>query len=129
MPVYDYKCAEHGLFYGLASVDDHDKPAQCPQCQAMSPRVIMISPEVLAMAKEKKQAMDRNEQARHEPTHSTQQSRAELKAENADRQKRGCGCRHQGSASEEENKRSSKLMYTADGSKMFPSMRPWMISH
>ena len=117
MPVYDYKCAEHGLFYELASMADHAKPAPCPKCEAMSARVIIMSPGILDMAKEKKQAIDRNESAKHEPRHSTADSRAE----NAEKLKHGCGCTHK--------KRSSKLMYTADGSKMFPSMRPWMISH
>jgi hypothetical protein len=32
-----------------------------------------------------------------------------------------CGCNAK--------KRRSNLMYTAEGNKMFPSMRPWMISH
>lgn len=117
MPVYDYKCSDHGVFYDLASVDDHAAPAPCPQCQVFSPRIIMISPGILDMAREKKQAMDRNEAAKHEPQHSN----ADTRAENADKLKHGCGCTH--------TKRSSKLMYTADGSKMFPSMRPWMISH
>lgn len=117
MPVYDYKCAEHGLFYELASIDDHAKPAHCPECQNLSARVIIMSPGILNMPKDKKQAMDRNEAARHEPQHSTSDTRAE----NADKLKHGCGCTHK--------KRSSKLMYTADGNKIFPSMRPWMISH
>ena len=117
MPVYDYKCAEHGVFYELATIDDHAEPAACPQCSQLSPRVIVMAPHILDMAREKKQAIERNETARHEPHISTTDSRAE----NADRLKHGCGCEHK--------KRSSKLMYTADGNKMFPSMRPWMISH
>lgn len=117
MPVYDYKCSEHGLFYELASMDDHAKPVRCPECQTLSPRVIIMSPKIMEMAKEKKQAIERNEVAQHEPQHSTVDSRLE----NAEMLKSGCGCEHK--------KRSSKLMYTADGNKMFPSMRPWMISH
>ncbi|SIS44218.1 zinc ribbon domain-containing protein [Neptunomonas antarctica] len=117
MPVYDYKCAEHGLFYELASIDDHAKPMPCPECQSLSARIIILSPSILNMPKEKKQAIELNEAAKHEPQHSTVDSRAE----NADKLKHGCGCTHK--------KRGSKLMYTADGNKMFPSMRPWMISH
>jgi len=117
MPVYDYKCTEHGLFYELASIDNHAEPMPCPECQSPSARIIILSPGILDMPKEKKQAIDRNEAAKHEPQHSTVDSREE----NADKLKHGCGCTH--------NKRSSKLMYTADGNKMFPSMRPWMISH
>lgn len=28
MPVYDYKCKDHGVFQELATMADHDKP--CP---------------------------------------------------------------------------------------------------
>ena len=120
MPVYDYKCPDHGLFHELATMEDYDKPGLCPQCQLLSPRVIMVPPEYLNMDKEKKNAMDRNEAAKHEPQLSTVDSRAE----NEERLKhpKGCGCTHK-------KKGGSKLMYTADGKKMFPSMRPWMISH
>ncbi len=117
MPVYDYKCSDHGLFYELASMDNHAKPACCPTCQTLSPRVIIMAPSLFEMDKEKKQGMERNEIAQHEPQHSTVDSRAE----NAEMLKRGCGCEHK--------KRPSKLMYTANGDKIFPSMRPWMISH
>ena len=117
MPVYDYKCSDHGLFYELASMDDHAKPASCPECQTLSPRVIIMSPALFEMPKEKKQAMEKNEKAQHEPQHSTTDSRAE----NAEKLKSGCGCEHR--------KRPSKMLYTAEGNKMFPSMRPWMISH
>ena len=117
MPVYDYKCPEHGIFHELAMLRDHANPAACPTCQALSPRIIIMTPEILDMAPEKKKAMAINEAARHEPHHST----ADTRAENAERLKHGCGCKHE--------KRSSKLFYTAEGNKMFPSMRPWMISH
>jgi putative FmdB family regulatory protein len=117
MPVYDYKCTEHGLFYDLASLEDHAKPSCCPECQKISPRVIILSPSVLNMSKKEKQAIERNETAQHEPQYSTVDSRAE----NTEKLKRGCGC--------EDHERPSKLVYTAEGNKMFPSMRPWMISH
>lgn len=118
MPVYDYKCPEHGIFHELATMEDFDKPASCPQCQKLSPRIIMMSPQFMDMAPEKRKAMERNEIARHEPQHSTLDTRLE----NAERLKHGCGCEHH-------EKQSSKLFYTAEGNKMFPSMRPWMISH
>jgi putative FmdB family regulatory protein len=117
MPVYDYKCSEHGLFFELASMDNHAEPVPCPQCANMSARIILMSPGIQSMAKDKKQALDRNEAAKHEPQHSN----ADTRAENADKLKHGEGCSHK--------KRGTKLMYTAEGNKMFPSMRPWMISH
>ncbi|MFT6248675.1 MAG: putative FmdB family regulatory protein [Cognaticolwellia sp.] len=117
MPVYDYKCADHGLFFELASMDDHAEPAPCPKCATLSARIIMMAPGFLNMAKEKKDAIERNETAMHEPQHST----ANTRAENAEKLKHGSGCTHK--------KRGIKLMYTPEGNKMFPSMRPWMISH
>jgi putative FmdB family regulatory protein len=116
MPVYDYKCKAHGVFHELATMADYDKPCACPQCGEMSARVIMIAPEFLNMDSERRKAFDTNEKAQHEPIFSTDQSR-KVKKEDG-----GCGCG-------DHKKRNSKLMYTAQGEKFFPSMRPWMISH
>ena len=115
MPVYDYKCQEHGVFNDLASIEDHDKPAACPTCGALSPRIIVMSPEFLSMDADKRRAEEVNEKNRHEPEVSSKERRA-YDQEHA----RGCGC---------QKRKPSKLMYTAQGDKMFPSMRPWMISH
>lgn len=116
MPVYDYKCVEHGVFYELAAFADAHKPQICPQCNTLSPRIICISPEILDMAPARRMAFETNERAQHEPTFST----ADRRAHDHDHSK-GCGCH--------KPKNKSKLMYTARGEKMFPSMRPWMISH
>ncbi|MDI9243841.1 zinc ribbon domain-containing protein [Marinobacter sp. CHS3-4] len=119
MPVYDYKCREHGLFNTLATMEDSAKPVACPTCKALSPRVIVLPPEIAAMDPAKRAAEDRNEKSRHEPVFSTADQRANDKDHN-----RACGC---GSVKHGHGK--SMLFYTADGKKMFPSMRPWMISH
>ena len=110
MPLYDYKCTEHGLFHDLVPMQASGECAPCPTCGALSARVIMVPPEVLDMAPAKRQAMARNEQAAHEPRHGNHHSEKE----------QGC-CHH--------HKRKSRLFYTAEGNKMFPSARPWMISH
>ena len=115
MPVYDYKCKEHGLFFELATMDESHQPKPCPHCNALAARVICLAPELLDMPKEKKKAFATNEKAQNEPVYSTLERR-----EQDHEHKNGCGC---------SNKRGRKLMYTAQGEKMFPSMRPWMISH
>jgi putative FmdB family regulatory protein len=115
MPVYDYKCPDHGLFHELATMDDHAKPASCPQCGLLSSRVIMLAPEVLAMNKDKRQAHERNERSQHEPVFSNEDQR-----QHDHHHRQHCGCKP---------RNKSKLFYTAEGNKMFPSMRPWMISH
>ena len=116
MPVYDYKCQEHGLFSDLATMEQSQVPMPCPQCMVLSARVIIMPPEVLDMAPEKRKAMATNEKSRHEPVFSNSDRR-----ESDDEHRSGCGCRAE--------KPGSKLFYTAQGDKMFPSMRPWMISH
>jgi len=118
MPVYDYKCAEHGIFYELATIEDSGKPQCCPECKTLAPRIIMVPPNILDMAPAKRNEHETNERAQHEPQMSTVDSRAE----NEEKLKHGCGCQYH-------KKGKSKLMWTADGKKMFPSMRPWMISH
>jgi len=128
MPLYDYKCPHHGVFQELAPMSEHDKPRACPQCQVQSARIIMIPPHIKNMLKEKMEAMERNEKAQHSPDVMTAAQFHEREAEKKERQlfenrhkhNSSCGCG---------TKRKSNLMYTAEGNKMFPGMRPWMISH
>jgi len=125
MPVYDYKCQDHGLFYELATLDASSMPCACPQCGTMSPRVIVMAPAVLDMAAEKRAAIARNEKARHEPRISTTDSRQEEQERNAHRHGKGCGCHQHGDSSA----LRQQVVLLPDGSKVFPSQRPWMISH
>lgn len=116
MPVYDYKCQSHGVFNQLATLDHYDQPCACPQCGEMAPRVILFNPEFLDMNKERRGAFETNEKAQSEPIYSTETTRQQSKADG------GCGCSNH-------KKKGSRLMYTAQGDKFFPSARPWMISH
>ncbi len=124
MPLYDYKCREHGIFHALATMGEHADPKPCPSCGVSSARVIILPPEVVNRSKPSTHAAARNERAAHQPQFSTPESRQEDQARraHAHRHGRGCGCH-------DEAMGKSKLFYTADGKKMFPSMRPWMISH
>ncbi|PMR75754.1 FmdB family zinc ribbon protein [Billgrantia endophytica] len=110
MPLYDYKCADHGLFHELVPISAAGETCPCPRCGLLSPRVVLVAPSVLAMAPEKRQALARNERAAHEPRHGNRDSERE----------QGC-CHHA--------RHKPKVFYTAEGNKMFPSARPWMISH
>lgn len=131
MPVYDYKCPEHGLFHDLGTLENSSDPCACPQCGVQSARVIMIPPEVMAMAPENRKAIAKNEEARHNPIVSSVESREEATqqmqfAQKKGHHKSGCGC------SEHKPKDSllkKQVVYLPDGSKVFPSQRPWMISH
>lgn len=116
MPVYDYKCKDHGIFNELATMDESSNPCACPECGVMCARVIMIAPEIFGMDKDKKHAHELNERNQHEPTVSTKDRR-----ESDEQHSRGCGC---------EKKLSPPKMFLTDkGEKFFPSARPWMISH
>jgi putative FmdB family regulatory protein len=74
MPLYDYKCSEHGLFHDLVPMQASGECAPCPTCGALSARVIMVAPEVLDMAPERRQAFERNEKAVHEPRQGNERS-------------------------------------------------------
>ena len=115
MPLYEYKCKEHGVFSELATIADMEKPVNCPQCGTMCARVLTLPPHIASLLKETRVAMERNEKAQHQPVVSTLDRR-----ENDHEHSSTCGC---------SSKKKSNLFYTADGKKMFPSMRPWMISH
>lgn len=98
-------------------MEEAASPKACPVCQALAPRVIVLPPELALMDPAKRQASARNEKARHEPVFSTADRRS-----NDAEHRHACGCHQQ-------PKGKHQLFYTADGDKMFPSMRPWMISH
>lgn len=138
MPVYDYKCPEHGLFHELATMEKAGEPCACPHCGKVSSRVIMIPPEVLAMAPDQRLVTARNEEAKHQPIISTLDSRAEAADRAAfakraasgghkHRHGKGCGCSHQHETDTSSLKQ--QVVFLPDGSKVFPSQRPWMISH
>ena len=138
MPVYDYKCPDHGVFNELAMMSESSKPCECPQCGLLSPRVVMIAPEVLDMAPARRQAQAANEKAQHQPIISTVDARAEaaeIKAFYAKREqskkshKSGCGCGSHHGADPDRSSLKQQVVFLPDGSKVFPSQRPWMISH
>ena len=117
MPMYHYKCAEHGVFEDLQTFELKAEPCGCPQCGALSPRVIAILPHLFGMDPARKKAMETNERNAHEPLVSTLDHRAHQQDHEP-----GCGCCSS-------KPRKSKTVYLGDGSKVFPADRPWMISH
>jgi len=131
MPLYDYKCPKHGLFHGLQAMEKSAEPCKCPQCGTLSARIIMISPEIIKMAPNQKKAMEKNEKALHEPIFSTEDSRAEAAEKVAFAKQKGhkhgsCGCSEH---KPEYSALKQQVIFLPDGSKVFPSQRPWMISH
>ena len=70
MPLYDYKCASHGLFHELVPLRESGDSHACPTCGTLSPRVLMVAPQLLMMDASKRNALARNEKAAHEPRHT-----------------------------------------------------------
>ncbi|GAA6133913.1 zinc ribbon domain-containing protein [Oceaniserpentilla sp. 4NH20-0058] len=130
MPLYDYKCPKHGVFHELQAMDKSALPCKCPQCGTVSARIIMISPDIIKMAPNQKKAMEKNEKALHEPIFSTNESRLEADDKRSFAQKKGhkggCGCSEH---KPEYSALKQQVIFLPDGSKVFPSQRPWMISH
>lgn len=122
MPLYDYKCREHGLFQELVLLSEGGQPQPCPDCGTPAARVIVLPATILGLDPTH-QAMARNERSQHEPRFSTPEHRAEDQAKQ--RHNQGCGCQ----ICEDPALSSPKALYTADGKKWFPTARPWMISH
>lgn len=122
MPMYHYKCASHGVFEELQTYEQRAEPVACPQCASLSPRVIAIAPHMLGLDPATRKAMETNDRARHEPLFSTKEHRDHVIAHPKDHAP-GCGC------GAHDKPRKSKTVYLADGSKVFPADRPWMISH
>lgn len=113
MPCYDYRCREHGLFEELVTVAERAAPQPCPWCGVPAARVVAAAPALLDMAPALRDAYARNERSRHEPRLHA--------ADKVDPEHR-CGRGTCVSA-------GRKAILLADGSKVFPSRRPWMIGH
>ena len=113
MPVYDYKCAEHGPFRELVRMADSAKPSHCPRCRVLSARII-LAPGLSRLAAQKRQAHEINEQNQHAPALSTR-ARREQQHEHA----AGCGKGPPGAG----------LLPAAKRVKRSTLKRPWMLGH
>ena len=113
MPVYDYLCDNCGPFTDLRPMAECDLPHDCPDCGARSPRVMLTAPNLASMDARRRTAHATNERSAHAPMNLQQMK---------SRHGPGCGC-CSGKASMRYTKRGT------DGSKSFPTSRPWMISH
>ncbi|MEC5398101.1 FmdB family zinc ribbon protein [Uliginosibacterium sp. H1] len=109
MPLYDYQCQDCGQFEVMRRMADREAPVHCPQCGAAASR-LLVAPSFASMSTELRVAHSTNERARHEPKRSGGHVHGP-----------GCGC---GSSTGK-----SATVKAPDGSKAFPTKRPWMISH
>ncbi|MEP4033230.1 zinc ribbon domain-containing protein [Roseibium polysiphoniae] len=124
MPVYDYICESCGPITALRPMSAHADPICCPACKQEAPRAFLQAPHMSGLSSDRRSAFERNEKSQHAPQVSTRDSR---ESDARDSRKRrhpiGCACCSGGSTAR------SRAVFTADGAKVFPSKRPWMISH
>lgn len=116
MPVYEYMCEDCGPFTAMRPMSVYDQPCECPDCEQQAPRVLLTAPNFAnSMSRETRLAHATNERASHAPSTVT-----EFKAK---QHGSGCSCCSNKSLPKRKTARSK------DGSKSFPTARPWMISH
>lgn len=120
MPVYEYLCDRCGPFEELVPLARFSDPADCPGCGTAAPRTILSAPRFAAMAASRRAAFETNERSAHEPRLSTKAERESSHVHGP-----GCGC----GTSKGAGKGRGRTVQGKDGSKSFPSARPWMISH
>jgi putative FmdB family regulatory protein len=114
MPTYDYECPQCGGFEAFRPLSARNEAAVCPSCSAASERIFVSAPRLALMDDGTRSAVDANERARHEPKRSSDYARLKHPA--------GCGCCSTSA------KRGATVT-GANGNKVFPGKRPWMISH
>lgn len=110
MPTYEYDCPSCGDFTAMRRISERDQTCACPECGTPANRVLLTAPAFAGMPAATRQAIARNELAANVPKQSSQGHGA------------GCSCCGGG-------KKNSKTVKNDDGSKLFPTKRPWMISH
>jgi putative FmdB family regulatory protein len=113
MPVYEYECGECGEFTASRPMSQYREPQACPQCGRDCLRAMLTAPAFAGMPAVTRTAHAINEKASHEP---------QTLAERTARHGPGCGCCGGKSM-------PGRTVTAKDGSKAFPSARPWMISH
>ena len=111
MPVYDYLCDDCGAFTMMRPMSECELPCDCPDCGTSAPRAYLRAPHTSGMSSELRLAHAANERSAHAP-----QTLSQRKAHG-----NGCSCCSGGT--------SRSLKRTKSGAKLFPSKRPWMISH
>jgi putative FmdB family regulatory protein len=112
MPVYEYLCKDCGPFTAMRPMSEYELPLQCPECMENAPRVILTAPHFSTLSAGRRLAHATNEKSAHAPKTSAEFNAAHGPA---------CSCC---------SGKSSRLVKRGkDGSKSFPSSRPWMISH
>ncbi len=95
-------------------MDEYQDPQPCPECSRKAPRVMLTAPKLWTMAPDRRLAAATNERSSNEPMTLSRM------------RKHGAGCSCCGGTTKKRGRLTAK---TKNGSKSFPTSRPWMISH
>lgn len=117
MPIYEYDCPRCGDFTALRPMAQYREPHPCPDCGEPAPRAVFSAPGLPLLSAASRTAHATNERSAHAPKVSRKGER-----EAGSKHGPGCACCKPGAA-------SARTRVAQDGSKSFPSKRPWMISH
>lgn len=105
MPIYDYRCAEHGTFELSRPMSESGGLGACPECGASSNRII-TAPRLRTLGALTRSSMDRNEKSRHSP-HVC-----------------GSSCSHQTAKPRQSDQTSEKPKLVS-----YRGPRPWVVEH
>jgi putative FmdB family regulatory protein len=115
MPVYDYLCDDCGAFTEMRPMAECELPSDCPDCGSSARRAYLTAPNYSSLSRETRLVHTTNERSAHAP-----KTLSSMKAEH------GAGC----SCCSGTSKKPGRLVRRGkNGSKTFPTARPWMISH
>lgn len=106
MPVYEYECEDCGVFKSIAPMSAYADPCACIECGKISPRVINSVPSISTLDTGRRKAHKLNERSSDEPKRMSTH----------------------GPVGKTGIKPSRKALRGSDGSKSFPTARPWMLS-
>src|SRR5258708_30212460 len=67
MPVYEYMCEGCGPFTVTRPMAEYEKPHACPDCDEMSPRVMLTAPRFSTLSAGLRLAHATNERSAHKP--------------------------------------------------------------
>jgi putative FmdB family regulatory protein len=118
MPTYDYVCRKCGDFEVLRPLAKRNELCPCPTCGDSSTRTWINAPSLSCVSLHQRRSHETNERAQHVPRSSKDVDGTYPRLSHP----RGCGCCNPALP-------RSKTVTAPDGSKTFPSKRPWMISH
>lgn len=66
MPIYEYECAEHGVFEDFRPISKSGDPVPCQECGAAAARILSAT-RISRVSAADRVAHSRNERSRHEP--------------------------------------------------------------